>query len=114
MDQRGIRLTNYYLHPGDNRYMVFEYREEEHASYFKSKLEREGIPYEDHLEAHDDAEKWMFGVHVNYKSKAEKANFLCHAHFRKPMIGNKVVAWSLLVFTASFVILALIGYLKTR
>tara|TARA_B100000963_G_C22333417_1_gene539655 strand:+ start:188 stop:472 length:285 start_codon:yes stop_codon:yes gene_type:complete len=94
--------------------MVFEYREEEHASYFKSKLEREGIPYEDHLEAHDDAEKWMFGVHVNYKSKAEKANFLCHAHFRKPMIGNKVVAWSLLVFTASFVILALIGYLKTR
>ena len=56
MDQRGIRLTNYYLHPGDNRYMVFEYREEEHASYFKSKLEREGIPYEDHLEAHDDAE----------------------------------------------------------
>ena len=41
-----MRWTNYFLHPADNRYYVFTFREEEHADSFELSLKKDGVPYE--------------------------------------------------------------------
>ncbi|MDA9863823.1 hypothetical protein N9C70_02005, partial [Flavobacteriales bacterium] len=41
-----MRLTNWYTHPADNRYHVFEFRDVEMAREFESDLVQEGIAFE--------------------------------------------------------------------
>lgn len=107
-----LRLTNYFIHPTDNRYQVFVFKEDIYADYFEDLLKREAIEYERHL---DDAEnEILFGIHKKYQKQAMHSNFLTHAKFRRPFIGNRLVKYSLLIITFGIIIFAFVGYLRTR
>ena len=53
-----MRWVNHHSHPGDNRYRVFVFREQDHAERFAERLSTLGVGYERHEE---DGEV-MFGV----------------------------------------------------
>ena len=107
-----MKLKNYYDHPGDNRYVVFEFKYQLYAKEFKEYLEQDEIPFEEFYEEYEGQESWKFGIHNAYQTRAEKGNFLVHGRHRKPMLPEKWMRWVLLMVTAAFVVLALIGYLK--
>ena len=101
-----MRLTNYSLHPGDNRYYVFTFQKDEHASRFENSLSEDDIPYE-----RNDND---FGVPRTHFNEALKHNHLLYAHIREPFMANKGLRWSVLVFTGLMLLIAIVGALSTK
>ena len=110
-----MRLTNYFIHPADNRYYVFSFREENHSVIFKDSLENQSIPFEFHED--DKLEygaKYLFGVPRTHFQEALKQNHLLYADVRSPFISNTYFRWLLLVITGVFLLLAILGALSTK
>ena len=107
-----MKLTNYYEHPSDNRYLVFEFRSEEKAVHFENQLTEASIPFEKHIERDQDV-LIFYGVSKQFDKSSMRANFITHGAFRKPLINNRLAKYALLLFTLFMVILAIIGYLKS-
>ena len=101
-----MRWTNYFLHPGDNRYYVFTFREEEHAERFGIALEKDGIPFE--------RNEKEFGVPRTHFNKALRHNHLLHADIRKPFIENKGLRWTMLIVTGAMLLLAIVGAFSSK
>jgi hypothetical protein len=104
--REAMRLTNYSLHPGDNRYYVFTFQKDEHASRFENSLSEDDIPYE-----RNDND---FGVPRTHFNEALKHNHLLYAHIREPFMANKGLRWSVLVFTGLMLLIAIVGALSTK
>ena len=104
-----MRWVNHHTHPGDTRYHVFVFGEQEHAVRFESRCREEGIPYE----KHEENGEVMFGIAKTYFAEALRANHLVHAEFRTHFIPNKGWRWGLLVFTGSIIALAVLGWLTS-
>lgn len=96
-----MRWTNYFLHPNDNRFYVFTFKEEEHADRFEHALSEDKIPFE--------RNKREFGVPRTHFNEALRHNHLLHADIRKPFIENKGLRWTMLIVTGAMLLLALIG-----
>lgn len=109
-----MKLTNYNEHPQDNRYMVYDYVNLEHADYFQSLLEARKVEFERFLDDESEQPRILFGVHKRFKKDANQSNFLTHAEFRNPMIKSRWWAWILLLVTFAIISLAVIGYFKSR
>ena len=77
-----MRWVNHHSHPGDNRYRVFVFREQDHAARFAARLSAAGVDYERHEE---DGEV-MFGVAKMHDSVTIRENNLVHGEFRDPFI----------------------------
>jgi hypothetical protein len=110
-----MRLTNYFIHPADNRYYVFSFQEEDHSMIFKDLLENKSIPFE--FQKDEELEygaKYLFGVPRTHFQDALKQNHLLYADIRSPFIPNKYFRWLLLVITAVFLLLAILGALSTK
>lgn len=105
-----MRWTNYFIHPGDNRYYVFTFREVEHADEYDSMLQAQGIPYERHAE---DGQQ-MFGIHRTHFDKALRCNHLVHARHRTKFIPVSGLRYALLIGTGAVLALAVIGALASR
>jgi hypothetical protein len=110
-----MRWTNYFTHPGDNRYHVFAFSEDEHADAFQKRLNEAGIEHERHLELLDnqpgrsDRSEWLFGVHRQYFKQALEANHLVHAQYRDKFIPSAGLRWGMLIGTLAVILLALAG-----
>ncbi|MGA0434901.1 MAG: hypothetical protein ACO3MV_04465 [Flavobacteriales bacterium] len=100
-----MRWTNYFIHPGDNRYYVFAFKEALHADEFEQMLGDQSIGYERHME---DSE-WLFGVHRDHFQKALHCNHLVHANHRNKFIPVKGLRYGLLIGTAAMIALAIAG-----
>jgi hypothetical protein len=106
-----MRWTNYFVHPADNRYMVFTFRTEEQATAFRTALEEHGIPFEFHQESEPGrATEWMFGVHRDHKERAMQLNFLLIARTRQPFVPHRGLRWFMLAITGGAIVLGLLGY----
>lgn len=105
-----MRWTNYFIHPGDNRYYVFSFQEEEHAHAFELRLSKESIPFERHLEK----DEHLFGVHRSHFKKALNANHLVYAKYRTKFIPVRGLRNAMLIVTLGSLILALIGFFSTQ
>jgi len=105
-----MRWTNYFTHPGDNRYYVFTFREDEHAVAFQQMLEEQGIPFEPHTE---DGQQ-MFGIHRSEFQRALRCNHLVHARYRSKFIPVSGLRYALLIGTAAVLALAITGALFSR
>jgi hypothetical protein len=104
-----MRWTNYFIHPGDNRYYVFSFRADEHADDFEQRLNNAQIPFERHRE---DTE-WLFGVARTYFKKALHANHLVYAQYRTKFIPVKGLRNTMLLVTLGAIVLALIGFFSS-
>ena len=107
-----VRITNYFIHPADNRYYVFVFREKIHADYFENLLHERNIEYERHYD--DENDEILFGVHKQYKKETLNCNFLAHAKFRRPFIRSPWVKYILLIVTFAMTALAIAGYFLSR
>jgi len=110
-----MRWTNYFIHPGDNRYYVFSFKEKNHSDLYLDALSQNSIPFEHSVD--DDMEygaKYLFGVPRTHFSEALRENNLLHAKIRSPFIPSKILRWTILIITGTFLALAIIGAMSQK
>lgn len=110
-----MRWTNYFIHPGDNRYYVFSFKKEEHKNMYEKALKAANIPYEDFEdEKLEYGAKYLFGIPRTHINEAMKENNLLHASIRKPFIQSKFLRWVVLGVTGLMLALAIVGALSSK
>lgn len=101
-----LRLTNFEDHPGDHRYMVFNFPTSQMAGEFMDGLTMAAIPFE----ADDSGgPPFLIGVKKQYRERAVQINYTVIGKHRKPFIGDDVFRWLLLVFVGVAILLAILG-----
>lgn len=110
-----INLMNYYEHPADNRYYIFEFRDVEKAISFENLLDEYSVTFEKMVEGETD-EDWMtyYAVSKTYFKEALRANNLTESKYRSPMIGNVYARYFFVILMMGIVALAFVGYCKTN
>lgn len=108
-----MRLTNYYEHPADNRYWVFRFTDAMYASEFEALLLEREVIFEKFSEGEGDDLEVLYGIERRFFKDAMWSNHMVYARHRKPFIPNAAFKWFMLLFTASAIALAIIGYLKS-
>lgn len=106
-----MRLTNYYEHPGDNRYYVFRYDVDGFADEFETLLKEQAVEYERYHDTESEPPSILFGVHRSFLKQAMWCNNIVYGRHRKPFIPNAFFRWALIVVTAAMIALAVVGYL---
>ena len=110
-----MRWTNYFIHPGDNRYYVFSFNKEDHKERFEKALTSENIPYENFEDEElEYGAKYLFGIPRTHINEAMRVNNLLHASIRGPFIKSKTLRWSLLLITGFMIALAILGALSSK
>ena len=112
-DGVSMRLVNWYPHPADNRYQVFEFRSRELAKEFARDLEREGIEAERGERQEEGDTVALFGVHRDQFKAALRVNHLLHGRHRRPFIAHRGLRWAMLLITALAVGLGVMGWMKS-
>ena len=107
-----MRWTNYFEHPGDNRYYVFSFPNEEEAGEFASRLEALGIAFEAHVEP-GEREPHLFAVPRRRFSEALRENHLIKGRHRTKFIPVAGLRWMLLIGTAACIGLAVLGAFRS-
>jgi len=109
-----MRWTNWYVHPADNRYHVFEFRSVALADEFQEDLEAAGIAFERApMEAEDDSVMERFGIHRTDFKAALRVNHMLHGRHRRPFIAHAGLRWAMLCITAAALGLAIMGWMST-
>lgn len=106
-----MRWTNHFEHPGDNRYFVFTFPNRDEAEEFQRRLEAQGIAFEAHHDP-EEREPYLFGVHRSRFKEALHENHLLKARTRTKFIPVAGLRWLLLIGTALFVGLAVLGFFR--
>lgn len=109
-----LGLVNYRKHPTDNRYKVFSFYKQEEADYFQELLEKDRIWFERDAEQVKKETLHLFGVEEKDVKKAQKANYMVSARFRKKIISNTFLRYTLLIIVFGAIALGLIGYVKNK
>ena len=112
-DGVSMRLVNWYPHPADNRYQVFEFRSRELAEEFARDLEREGIDAERGERQEEGDTVALFGVHRDQFKAALRVNHLLHGRHRRPFIAHRGLRWAMLLITALAVGLGVMGWIES-
>ena len=112
-DRVSMRLVNWYPHPADNRYQVFEFRSQELAEEFARDLEGEGIDAERGERQEEGDTVALFGVHRDQFKAALRVNHLLHGRHRRPFIAHRGLRWAMLLITALAVGLGVMGWMKS-
>ncbi|MDB4787201.1 hypothetical protein OAG26_00680 [Flavobacteriales bacterium] len=111
-----MRLTNWYTHPGDNRYHVFEFRDAVMAEEFERDLVQAGIAFEKAPVEQTESGTGIllqFGVHRSAFNAALRVNHLLHGRHRTPFIPHHGLRWAMLLLTAGMLGLALMGWMQS-
>lgn len=109
MDKSLLDLTNYRDHPNDGAYKVFFFHQPERADMFESMLAEEGIFFE-RSDADEDDHRILFAIKRIDLTRVEHINNLTAAEHKKPFIPSTFWRWALLIFFASTLLLAFIGW----
>ena len=112
-DGVSMRLVNWYPHPADNRYQVFEFRSRELAEEFARDLEGEGIDAERGERQEEGGTVALFGVHRDQFKAALRVNHLLHGRHRRPFIAHRGLRWAMLLITALAVGLGVMGWMQS-
>lgn len=108
-----LHIENYRVHPTNNRYYVFNYRDKQQADYFEQLLKEKNISYErDILEG--DNVKYVFGIKKQDMSVARKLNYLAVGKYREKFIPNKYFRWVVITLFLGGLLLAIAGKLTAN
>jgi len=99
-------------HPSNRNQIVFFFTENDHSDYFKQLLKEKNIEYE--FQYDEGEKKYYFGISRRFESKCVKLNYLVFAKFREPFISSRIAKFLLIGVTLLFIILAIIGYIKSH
>ncbi len=104
-----LRLTNFSDHPGDHRYMVFNFPTSTIAGEFMDELTMAAIPFE---ADGSGGPPFLIGVKKQFRERAVRINYTVTGKHRKPFIGDDVFRWLLLIFVGAALILGILGILN--
>ena len=107
-----LGLVNYRNHPTDKRFKVFSFYKQNEADYFEKLLNDKGVWFERDEEEIKGETLHLFGVNENDFNKAQNANYMVSAKFRKKIIKYPILRYGLLIIVFSVIALALVGYVK--
>jgi hypothetical protein len=84
------------------------------ADEFEVLLTRDDIPFE--RDDNDEYGRYMalFAIKNSYFKQALKLNFLSYGKYRQPLIKDKFLKYFLLLGVLAIIVLAFIGYIKSR
>ena len=108
-----LGFVNYKTHPTQKTYTVFNFMSQEEADYFAELLDAEKIWYERDSDFSNDRTVYLFGVKNEVLSIAQRANYKVSAKYRKPLISNAILRYSLLAIFLLAMALAIVGYVKS-
>ena len=109
-----LGLVNYVKHPSDPSYIVFRFPDENRANSFEAELVAAEIWFERSSEQKSTRLFHLFGIHKNDFKKAEKINFRVEGMHKKPLIPFKALRYGLILFSATVMTLAIMGYCESR
>ena len=109
-----LGFVNYVQHPDNRHYIVFRFPDTNRAGNFEECLAEEKIWFEKDKEFKRTKEYTLFAIHHTDFKKAEKINFKVEGMHKKPIIPFKGLRYSLLIFSAFALTLALIGYCEAQ
>lgn len=109
-----LGFVNYTRHPSDPNYVVYRFPDVNRATSFEVALIEQGIDFEK-----DTAEKrgvtiHLFATHKNDYKKTQQINFDVEAKHRKPFIPYVGFRYFMIIFSATVLFLAFMGYCKSR
>jgi hypothetical protein len=105
-----LGLVNYVQHPENSNYVVFRFSDPVRAENFEALLIEGAVWYEKGEEEKRSKKYVLFGIHqINYK-QVQAINYLVEAKHKKPLIPGRIFRYSLLTFSASVLLLAILGY----
>ncbi|HLV41173.1 MAG TPA: hypothetical protein VKY37_02750 [Brumimicrobium sp.] len=105
-----LGLVNYVRHPSDPNYIVFRFADKKRADDFEQTLKSKKIWFERGEENTRNKTYILFGIHNRDFSIVEQINYDVEGRNRNFIIGNKILRWSLILFSLGVMILASIGY----
>lgn len=109
-----LGLVNYVRHPENSNYVVFRFTDPNRASSFEQELTSNGIWFEKGEEERRQKTIVLFGIHKQDYKKCERINFTVEAMHKKPMIPFRVLRYSLYLFSAFVLTLAILGYCEAQ
>jgi hypothetical protein len=110
-----MRWTNYFIHPGDNRYYVFSFKKKEYSNLYETALLKHEIPFESYIDEElEYGAKYLFGIPRTHLTEAMRENNLLHAKIRTPFIPSKILRWTVLIITGALLTLAIIGAMSQK
>jgi hypothetical protein len=109
-----LGLVNYKKHPSDKNYYIFNFYSQEESDLFEELLTKENCWFEKDVSVLEKKEEtiYLFGIEDNDFRKAEQANFMVYAKYRKHLIPNKIARWSFILLFLAIVTMAIVGYVK--
>ena len=105
-----LGLVNYVRHPSDPNYVVFRFADRKRADDFEKSLSEKKIWFERAEENTRNKTYILFGIHNRDHSAVERINYEVEGRNRNFIIGNKLMRWTLIVFTLGVIVLASVGY----
>jgi len=106
-----FQLTNYKDHPTNERYVVYVFKQLPAASDFEKALNQANITFEKDSENEDGVS--FYAVERKHQKEALDINYRVIGKHRTPFMGNKLLRYSTLFVFVTFLIIAIIGYLKS-
>ncbi|MBL1278644.1 MAG: hypothetical protein COA33_000085 [Fluviicola sp.] len=109
-----LGFVNYVQHPTNPNYIVYRFADINRANSFEEALKEQSIWFEKDSEQKRSKEYFLFGIHKRDYKKTEKINYSVEAKHKKPFIPTKFLRYGLMLFSATVMLLAIIGYCKQQ
>lgn len=109
-----LGLVNYLKHPSNSNYVVFRFSDEARALSFEESLRFDNIWFEKGEEENRTKRITLFGIHKTDYKKVEKINYMVEAKHKKKLISFAWLRYTILIFSAIVMTLALVGYCKAQ
>lgn len=107
-------LVNYRRHPENPNYMVFGFNTEKEAVIFESELLKTKTWFEKDQEETDTGLIYLFAVAESSMDEANRANATVTKAMKVPMVKNKFLRYSVIIFVLLLAVFAFIGYVKNK
>jgi hypothetical protein len=104
-----LDLSNFRDHPTEKNFIVFFYTNQETALYFESLLILNNIIYDKDT----DSNRMYYAISRKQFKLCQELNNQALNKFRKPFIPQKSLRYFVLVLFFLFILVAVIGYLKS-
>ena len=114
LDEGLIRVANYQNHPTNDFYKVFFFYEEAQADFFEGLLKEANIWYERSLGEKKGEPLHLFGIKKKDLNKVYRLNNIAIGKFRRKFVPNKYQRIAVVLVGFIIVLIALIGFIKSR
>ena len=107
-------LTNYRIHPTDKSYNVYHFTKPDQADYFETLPIEYKLHFERYNEKKGDRLVYYFGIKRIDESTSNQLNNLTLGRYRRKFIPDYKLRLGVMVLSVGVLLLAIIGFIKSR